>query len=213
LPDRLQDAIRRAFHAEAMDRPQELAARSDQTNRELATREGQQDREGHQDNEARQQRNATDPGKNGTNAQGAQKSTAAGQQPGPGKPKSGDQRGQRQDGHPANQNFDGNSPAAGEGSSPGGLLGDKALSAAGNEGTTKTFKLTITSFLRAMEQKGNQPRPSGKKSGASGSAGAGSATQVALSERQLNDDALRKAEIPPEYEDIVRRVYSLRGDQ
>ena len=207
LPDRLQDAIRRAFHAEAMDRPQELAARSDQTNRELATREGQQD------TEARQQRNATDPGKNGTNAQGAQKSTAPGQQPGPGKPKSGDQRAQRQDGKPANQNFDGNSPAAGEGSSPGGLLGDRALSAVGNEGTTKTFKLTITSFLRAMEQKGNQPRPSGKKSGASGSAGAGSATQVALSERQLNDDALRKAEIPPEYEDIVRRVYSLRGDQ
>jgi hypothetical protein len=29
----------------------------------------------------------------------------------------------------------------------------------------------------------------------------------------MNDAALRKAEIPAEYEDIVRRVYSLRADQ
>ncbi len=77
----------------------------------------------------------------------------------------------------------------------------------------KTFKLTITSFLHAMEQKGDQPRQPGKKTSTTESVSAGSAAQVALSERQLNDDALRKAEIPPEYEDIVRRVYSLRGDQ
>ncbi len=209
LPDRLQDAIRRAFHAEPMERPQALAARSEPSNHDLTTPEGQQD----QVKEERRRRDATDTDKSGTNAQVAQKGTAPGQENGPGKPKSGDQRGQRQDGNPANQNFDGDSPAAGEGSSPGGLLGDKALSAAGDEGATKTFKLTITSFLRAMEQKGNQPRQSGKKTGAGGSASASSATQVALSDRQLNDDALRKAEIPPEYEDIVRRVYSLRADQ
>jgi hypothetical protein len=212
LPDRLQDAIRRAFHAEAMDRPQELAARSDPTSGGLGTREGQQE-EGQKDNEGRQRRNATDPGKSGMNAQGPQKGAAPGQQPGPSRSKSGDQRAQRQEGKPANQNFDGDSPAAGEGSSPGGLLGDKALSAVGGASTTKTFKLTITSFLRAMEQKGNPPRPSGKRTGTGGSASPASATQVAVSERQLNDDALRKAEIPPEYEDIVRRVYSLRADQ
>lgn len=209
LPDRLQDAIRRAFHAEPMDRPQELAARSEPTKRDLTMGEGQQD----QGSEERSRRDAADPGKGGTHPQEAQKGTASGQQPGRGKPKSGDQRAQRQDGNPAHQNFEGDSPAAGEGTSPGGLLGDKAMGAVGNETATKTFKLTITSFLRAMEQKGNQPRQSGKKGGTGGSAGVGSATQMALSEKQLNDDALRKAEIPPEYEDIVRRVYSLRADQ
>ena len=89
----------------------------------------------------------------------------------------------------------------------------KAQSVASGAGTPKTFKLTITSFLHAMEQKGNQPRQPGKKTGSGGTASTGSTTQVALNERQLNDDALRKAEIPPEYEDIVRRVYSLRADQ
>ena len=82
----------------------------------------------------------------------------------------------------------------------------------GTEGE-KTFKLTITSFLRAMEQKGSQPRQSNKKASANGSANVASSPQLALNERQLNDDALRKAEIPPEYEDIVRRVYSLKADQ
>jgi hypothetical protein len=120
---------------------------------------------------------------------------------------------QRQDGNPTNQNFGGNSPPAGEGSSPGGLMDGKAQSVASGASTPKTFKLTITSFLHAMEQKGNQPRQPGKKTGSGGAASTGSATKVALNERQLNDDALRKAEIPPEYEDIVRRVYSLRADQ
>ena len=89
----------------------------------------------------------------------------------------------------------------------------KAQSTTAGAGAPKTFKLTITSFLRAIEQKGSQPHPPGKKAGTAGSAAGGSATQGALNERQLNDDALRKAEIPPEYEDIVRRVYSLRADQ
>ncbi|HVO26900.1 MAG TPA: hypothetical protein VMW56_25090 [Candidatus Margulisiibacteriota bacterium] len=207
LPDSLQDAIRRAFHAEPMDRPQELAARSEPSPHDLAPREDQQD------SQERARRAATDSGKDPANPQNSQKNAAPGSQAAAGKPKSGGQRGQRQDGHSANQTFEGNSPAAGEGSSPEGVLGAKAVSAGGDEGATKTFKLTITSFLRAMEQKGNQPRQSGKKSGAGGSGSASGATQVALSERQLNDDALRKAEIPPEYEEIVRRVYSLRADQ
>jgi hypothetical protein len=29
-----------------------------------------------------------------------------------------------------------------------------------------------------------------------------------LNDRQLKDDVLRKVEIPPEYEDVVRRAYS-----
>jgi len=89
----------------------------------------------------------------------------------------------------------------------------KGHSAGASDGSAKTFKITITSFLHAMEQKGNQPQQSNKKTSASGSAGGGTTARAALNERQLNDDALRKAEIPPEYEDIVRRVYSLRADQ
>ena len=34
-----------------------------------------------------------------------------------------------------------------------------------------------------------------------------------MNDQQLRDDTLRKAEIPVEYEDIVRRVYSLRAEQ
>lgn len=208
LPDRLQDAIRRAFHAEAMDRPQQLAAHANPTSGAPGARGD--DQEGNQN---RPRRDASDTAKPGSKPQAPQKGADAGAQKGPGKPKPGEQVAQPEDGRPPSQNFDGSSPAAGQGSSPGGLMGSKEQNVAAGEGATKTFKLTITSFLRAMEQKGNQPRPPSKKAGTASAPASGSTTQVALSERQLNDDALRKAEIPPEYEDIVRRVYSLRGDQ
>jgi hypothetical protein len=209
LPDRLQDAIRRAFHAQAMDEPQQLAARSDKTEHDPAARGDDQ-----QAGQDRQRHDASDVGKTGSKAGAPGKTdSGSGTQKGPGKSKSGDQRAQRPDGNPANQNFDGNSPAAGDGSSPAGMMDGKGQGLATGGGTAKTFKLTITSFLRATEQKGNQPRRPGKKSTSGGSSGGASQTQVALNERQLNDDALRKAEIPPEYEDIVRRVYSLRANQ
>jgi hypothetical protein len=208
LPDRLQDAIRRAFHAQAMERPQQLAARADPTDGKPGA--PGDDQEGNQD---RHRRDASDTGKLGSKPQAPQKGGAAGAQKGSGKPKPGEQAAQREDGKSPSQNFDGSSPAAGQGSSPGGLMDGKAQTVATGEGATKTFKLTITSFLRAMEQKGNQPRPPSKKTGTTSVPASGNTTQMALNERQLNDDALRKAEIPPEYEDIVRRVYSLRGDQ
>jgi hypothetical protein len=208
LPDRLQDAIRRAFHAEAIDRPLELAARSDSPTRDP----GAAQRDEQQGNPDRQPRATTDAAKPGTQAEAPHKGTGAGTQKGPGKPNTGEQVAEHQEGNAANQNYDGKSPAAGDGSSPGALLGGKGEGITAGSGT-KTFKLTITSFLRAMEQKGSQARHSGKKTSAVGSATSGSVTQTALNERQLNDDALRKAEIPPEYEDIVRRVYSSRADQ
>jgi hypothetical protein len=208
LPDRLQDAIRRAFHAQPMERPQQLAARADPTNGPPGARGD--DQEGNQD---RQRHDASDTEKPGSKPQAPQKGADAGAQKGPGKSKPGEQVAQRDDGKSPSQNFEGSSPAAGQGSSPGGLMDGKAQNVAAGEGATKTFKLTITSFLRAMEQKGSQPRPPSKKGGTASAPASGSTTQVALNERQLNDDALRKAEIPPEYEDIVRRVYSLRGDQ
>lgn len=208
LPDFLQEAIRRAFHAEAMDRAQALAARPDPSNPDPGKKG-----DGQQRNQDRQGSNASDAGKTDPKAQSSKNGAGSGTQKGPGQPKLGDQVAKREDGNSANPNFDGNSPAAGEGSSPGGLMDGKGRGAGTSGGTVKTFKLTISSFLHAMEQKGNQPQQSDKKASASGSAGGGTTAQVALNERQLNDDALRKAEIPPEYEDIVRRVYSLRADQ
>ena len=208
LPDRLQEAIRRAFHAEAMDRPQELTAVSDPSKRDPGSKG-----DGQQRSQDRQRSDASDADKIDPKAQSPKNGAGPGTQKGPGQPKAGEQVAKREDGNSANQNFDGNSPAAGEGSSPGALMGGKGQSAGASDGTAKTFKLTITSFLHAMEQKGNQPQQPNKKASASGSVGGGSTAQVALNERQLNDDALRKAEIPPEYEDIVRRVYSLRADQ
>ena len=76
-----------------------------------------------------------------------------------------------------------------------------------------TFKVTLGSFLRAVEQKGPRPYQPDKRIATAGVAAVASHAPAGLSNRQLRDDALRKAEIPPEYEDIVRRVYSLRPDE
>jgi len=208
LPDRLQEAIRRAFHAEPLDKPQQLAAHPD-----LGTRDPSAPGEDQQAKVDRQHRDATEARKNAAEARAPEKGTGQGAQKGQGKTKSGEQATQRQDPRSPNQTFDGNSPAAGDGSSPGGLMDAKGENVVIDPNAPKTFKLTITSFLHAMEQKGDQPRQPSKKTGMTGSVSGASTTQVAVNERQLNDDSLRKAEIPPEYEDIVRRVYSLRGDQ
>jgi hypothetical protein len=209
LPDRLQDAIRRAFHAEAMSPPQELAARAEPETGDRAGTAGDPHR-----NQDAQRRAAAEPNNPDAEAPGSQKGSGPGSQTGSGKPKPDGQTAQQPSGDAAYQNFDGTSPAAGEGSSPGGLMdgGTGEVSTAG-PAAPKTFKLTITSFLQAIEQKGTQPHQARKRVSTTGGAGTRAASQATLSERQLNDDALRKAEIPPEYEDIVRRVYSLRAEQ
>jgi hypothetical protein len=79
----------------------------------------------------------------------------------------------------------------------------------GHAGAT-TFKLTITSFLHAVEEQSKPQRQAGKRGGSLGATADTTEAVPALNEQQLRDDALRKAEIPPEYEDIVRRVYSSR---
>jgi hypothetical protein len=129
----------------------------------------------------------------------------------PGQSKSDEQVAQRPDASNPDPNFEGSSPAAGTGASPNALLGSGPGEPMSDPNAPKTFKLTITSFLHAIEQNGAPPRQPGKRA-AGAAAATGSAAQP-LSERQLADDVLRKAEIPPEYEDVVRRVYSLRADQ
>ena len=206
LPDQLRHAILGAFHAEQMDRPRELAA---QPNR--AAGGGSSDsRPGERTDEQR------DRGRGGEHDRPtAKRGDGAGDQQMPGKlTKNGDAVLPNRDNAAEDQRRDGSSPSAGSGSRPEGLLAGKGGGeiAVGKDGAT-TFKLTITSFLRGIEEKGNRPRPSDKPSspGAPGVATADSAAP--LSDRQLNDDVLRKAEIPPEYEDLVRRVYAPRVDE
>jgi hypothetical protein len=207
LPDRLQEAIRRAFHAEATDQPRQLAARSGADAGDSAEHRkaggGDGDKQPH---------SSSDTAKPESQVQAAQKGTGAGQQNKPGQSQGG-QNAQPPDPNTPNQNLDGPAPAAGDGSNPGGLMDAKGTGPALSPDAPKTFKLTITSFLRAAEQQGTQPRQSAKGAGTGGSAGTGAGSAGALSDRQLNDDAVRKADIPPEYEDIVRRVYSLRAEQ
>jgi hypothetical protein len=81
---------------------------------------------------------------------------------------------------------------------------------AAGDGGSKRFKLTITSFVHTAEQRDTPPRGTGTRAGSAGPAESESGSGMALNDRQLTDDALRKAEIPPEYEDLVRRVFSSR---
>jgi hypothetical protein len=206
LPDKLQDAIRRAFHAEQLDRAQQLTARAERTG-------GEKGEPGESDQRGETRKPPDDPRKT-RDGSGSPKGTNPNQQAGAHQPKPGDRRAEGQSGTSPNQQFDGPAPAAGEGSNPAALLGAKpGKSGSASPDAPKTFKLTITSFLHAMEQKGKSPRPGRKKGGSAAGVGGGAGTQLSLSERQLTDDALRKAEIPPEYEDLVRRVYSSREER
>jgi hypothetical protein len=207
LPDHLQNAIRSAFHAEAMDQPRELAARPargpDESGEAGSQSAGQNE----------QQRGTATTGKPGT-----EKEPASGERRQPGTSASREHGGQQhtgksQDPTAPDHNRAGSSPAAGSGSSPEGLMDPQVAGPALGTDGPQTFKLTITSFLRAMGQKENPPRQPGKRVPTSAAARTRAAEQMALSDRQLNDDALRKADIPPEYEDIVRRVYSARAEQ
>ena len=89
-------------------------------------------------------------------------------------------------------------------------MSDDTDRTASGEVDPKTFKITLTSFLQGMPVKpAPQPQaPRGRVSDEGFAAGARTAT--ALSEQQARDDLLRKADIPPEFEDIVRRVFSQR---
>ena len=102
---------------------------------------------------------------------------------------------------------------AGQESSPDTLFAPQGSGSQDAGGTAtaqapkaKSFKLTLSSFLPGSEA-GNAPSRNGSDlDGASHRAGAG--TAKALNPDQVEDDAMRRADIPPEYEDIVRRLYS-----
>lgn len=200
LPDRLQDAIRRAFDAEPVDSLRRLGSGAEKAD---SGRPGG-GREGGVGNEEKEGTAEPGTGQRETHGEASRPSTREPRE-------SHDQRGggqkvgQRRDTkHGKPGELSGSSPGAGDG--PGSIppIGVEADLAGGI--AAAPFKLTITSFLAAVERQGLPQWKPG--TGSPTSSGAGEATTGGLSDRQLNDDALRKAEIPAEYEDVVRRAYS-----
>jgi hypothetical protein len=186
LTDRLQQTIQHAFRGDAPEQRAQLASGSGISS--------------HHDIKSDPDRNSK------ANRGGRADDTAPKQAASSGQRKeseSGTHGTQPQTGSNAPQNFQGSSPRAGEGSSPHGLMDPNAPAAVAGHGDANRFKLAITSFLRPMPEPAGRPSGGGR-AGAAESGGSG----VALNERQMVDDAVRKAEIPPEYEDLVRRVYS-----
>ena len=189
LADRLQQTIRHAFHADTPEQRTRFASGpgndspSDSTT--SANRNPSHDRGDQPDRTA------------------SKKADSPGQQKDLGHPTGGGRGTQAQAESNAPQNFQGSSPRAGEGSSPQGLLDPNAPGVVAGQQGSKRFRLAITSFLHAAPEQAERPR-AGAWAGAAVSAG----SDVALNNRQPADDALRKTEVPPEYEDLVRRVYS-----
>jgi len=189
LADRLQQTIRRAFHGDTPEQRKRFASGpgndspSDSTT--SADRNRPHDRGDQPDRSA------------------SKKADSGGQQKDLGRPTGGGRGPQPQGESNAPQNFQGSSPRAGEGSSPQGLLDPNAPGVVAGQESSKRFKLAITSFLHAAPEQADRPG-AGAWAGDAGSTGG----DVALNNRQLADDALRKTEVPPEYEDLVRHVYS-----
>jgi hypothetical protein len=189
LTDRLQQTIHHAFGGDTPEQRTQLASgpgnssRSDtttNTDRDLPHDRGDQ-----------------------PNRTTSKKADGSGKQKDLGHATGGERGTQPQGQANAPQNFQGSSPRAGEGSNPRGLLEPNAPGVVAGQEGSKRFKLAITSFLHAAPEQAERPG-AGAWAGAAGSA----SSDVALNKRQLADDALRKTEVPPEYEDLVRRVYS-----
>jgi hypothetical protein len=192
LTDRLQQTIRHALHGDVPEQSSQLASRSEISSRDDTKSDADRTAKANGGDRG----NNTAPKKaDGSGQRKASNSGAPGARP--------------QTGSNAPQTFQGaspqgSSPAAGEGSNPHGLLGPNAPAASAGETDAKRFKLAITSFLHPLpQQAGHQPRADGGAGTAERGAGG-----IDLSERQMADEAMRKAEIPAEYEDLVRRVYS-----
>lgn len=197
MPDRLQDAIRRAFRAEPMNDMRQLGAKRDE---QLSgpNRDGQLNDERREGTDSSSVPAAEDrEGHDEASRQPVEQPKLSADQ------RKGNQRaGQRRDQGEAGPHA-GASTGAGEGPAPNPPIGDKA-DLGDMQGEPTTFKLTITSFLAAVDSRGLPQRDAG----AAQARNAATAGGRELSDRQLNDDVLRKTEIPPEYEDVVRRAYS-----
>jgi len=209
LPDPLHNAILSAVRAEPTDRGRALGNESESAGNRATTQSkegatGATDERAGGPQQDRAQRRSGESSKTGSqdesgDARAQQHRDQANTKSQPPQPDPAGEPGQS-----------GAAPNAGTGSSPENLLAAGGAANADAAATT-TFKLTITSFLHPVEEPGTSPRQTDKRRADTvGAAPDRNEATAALNELQLRDDALRKAEIPPEYEDIVRRVYSTR---
>lgn len=78
-------------------------------------------------------------------------------------------------------------------------------------GTPETFQLTITSFLQTSEAR-HAAKTDARHREPATTAGTQRSSRPVVMPRGLQqpDDPLRKTEVPAQYEDVVRRVYSAR---
>ena len=211
LPDRWREALRTTLQGERAPLPQ--PSDTARTAGAAAPRPGEDTRDARRNERADSQRPSpgTDPSTTGTPDSAAppqRGDTGAGGSPAGPRPDQG--------GSPPKSGGSG----AGTGSDPESLLGAASptgapAAEAGARGVPTTFKLNITSFLRSNETHGGPPRgtakPGGTGGGAGGTAPMDDGPMPALHEQQQHDDPLRKADVPPEYEDLVRRVYTARA--
>jgi hypothetical protein len=91
-----------------------------------------------------------------------------------------------------------------------GLFAEKGAAGTqmGRAPAAGTFKLTLGSFLSSGP--GGDEKPKNNERAAAVNGRAAVAEPPSLNPNQTADDALRRADIPPEYEEIVRRIYSAR---
>ncbi len=203
LSHHLQQLIRQAFQAQPMGKPQQLASAAPDPapgNRGQSSSDRRGDGEPRPDlpgnraqpdgNSRHQAGNAAAPPKPGSSGQGEHDK--------PGE--------QKADGGRASDSAKGSGAGGGHGG--GNLLGGTRAQAVAAAGAPKTFKVTLTSFLQGLAVKpAPRRRPPNGKVPDQGFATAASHV-ASLSEQQEADDLLHKAQIPPEYQDIVRRVFN-----
>lgn len=101
-------------------------------------------------------------------------------------------------------------PVAGPGADPNGLFagGDPSAQNRVTRAPDGSFKLTLGSFLG--DTGGKRDKPESNEKVPALAERAPSSDPPSLNPNQTGDDALRRADVPPEYEEIVRRIYSAR---
>lgn len=212
LAQQLQQMIRQAFRAEKAGAPQQLA-QAEPPPESADRRQDSSDRRG-ESADGKPGSPRKDGQEDKKRAANDGRATGAGAQPKPGSPGRGEankpgERGAK-DGR-VSDSAKGSGAGVGHGGGDllGGAQGQAAMPGAAEP---KTFKVTLTSFLQGLAVKpAPQRRPPSGKVPDQGFAGS-SHPPAALSEQQEADDLMRKAEIPPEYEEIVRRVFSRRPE-
>jgi hypothetical protein len=193
LPDRVQNAIRHRFRAQATDRARGLGSVPRRANAG--------------GDEGRSRTAAKDtPRKKGKDTRDAQKPSAARRQEGSKRKQESGSKFARREG----KRQAGGRPGAGSGPMRGQAVGKGGTgdATARKEGT---FKVTLNSFLDAVPQPRRRPGRADGKEGAAGQRTTGEERE--LSERQMGDEVLRKTLVPAEYEDVVRRIYVSRAQR